>query len=675
MADKNKASKTQDTTLPSAPEMGLIDAEAALTAAQKRRLEEEFSVDRDDTPSDGGYSTTYNQDDPDATPVVKPAKQAKGDDMDEPKDQQDQSNVDDELEGAEEELAKLAKDELEDEPKDVKPKKRGFFAKYWQRKAWTLPLTILVIALGIAFGWPLPRYILLGTFIEKNYSVLLLDAKTNKPVSGAMLSIDGAQAKTDAQGKATIKAKVGPHDLMVDKKYYKSHSQPIFVGLKNRQDSQQVTIDATGRQVPLSVVNKVTGKALPEATVKVAGTEVKTDKDGKAIIVLPADKASLNGTLSAKGFNDQKVSIQVTENQVKENSFSITPTGKVYFLSRLSGTIDVVKTDLDGGNRQTVVTGTGKEENGNTVLLASRDWKYLTLLAKRDSSPAKLYLIDTETDKMSVMDEGDASFSLSGWSEHIFAYSVSRNGVKPWQPNVQAVKTYNAEKKQIATIDQTEAQGDSTNYTAQYFTNFYLLRDKLIYAVAWNTYRYYFSSENQLAGKNIIVREVAVGTTDKKDVKTFPADQSYFQRIIPYSPTEAYIDVYSNTDSKEHYYEYDDGKVENVSDSDAQRVVAQPSYPTYLLSPAGSKTAWSEARDGHSIFFIGDAAGKDGKQFVDLNDEYQVYGWYTNDYLLLSKKGSELYIVSAAGGTPLKITDYHKPELSYRGYGGGYGGL
>ena len=52
-------------------------------------------------------------------------------------------------------------------------------------------------------------------------------------------------------------------------------------------------------------------------------------------------------------------------------------------------------------------------------------------------------------------------------------------------------------------------------------------------------------------------------------------------------------------------------------------------------------------------------------------------GWYTDNYLLVSKGGSELYI--AAAGNPdfskaLKVTDYHKPNIVYRGYGGGYGG-
>jgi hypothetical protein len=98
------------------------------------------------------------------------------------------------------------------------------------------------------------------------------------------------------------------------------------------------------------------------------------------------------------------------------------------------------------------------------------------------------------------------------------------------------------------------------------------------------------------------------------------------------------------------------------------------SYPTYLLSPSGSKTFWADPRDGKYSLIVGDAEGKNGKQIAELSD-YNAYGWYTDDYVLVSKGSSELYILPAAGGTALKVTDYHKPGFDLRGYGYGYGGL
>src|SRR5205085_4643278 len=121
----------------------------------------------------------------------------------------------------------------------------------------------------------------------------------------------------------------------------------------------------------------------------------------------------------------------------------------VYFLSKASGKIDIIKTNLDGTDRKTVLAGTGKEDQRNTVLLASKDWKYLALQSRRDSKLAKLYLIDTSTDKLSTIDEGDADFVLAGWKNHYFIYEVDRNGKNVWETNQQALKSFNADNQQL----------------------------------------------------------------------------------------------------------------------------------------------------------------------------------------------------------------------------------
>jgi hypothetical protein len=81
-------------------------------------------------------------------------------------------------------------------------------------------------------------------------------------------------------------------------------------------------------------------------------------------------------------------------------------------------------------------------------LLASRDWKYLALLSKRDGGEnAKLFLINTSNDSVATMDEGDATFLLSGWSEHRFVYRVIRNKLADWTPKKQALKSFDAENQ------------------------------------------------------------------------------------------------------------------------------------------------------------------------------------------------------------------------------------
>src|SRR5206468_320510 len=122
----------------------------------------------------------------------------------------------------------------------------------------------------------------------------------------------------------TIKTKVGTASLTVGKKYYHSTSAQILVPLQQKQSPFQVAVLATGRQVPLVVTDKISGKPVPDVTISAAGTEAKTGKDGKVTIVLPADKAEVGATLSAKGFNDSSATIKVSQQAVPQNSFQLT---------------------------------------------------------------------------------------------------------------------------------------------------------------------------------------------------------------------------------------------------------------------------------------------------------------------------------------------------------------
>jgi len=566
---------------------------------------------------------------------------------------------------------------LDDIP-DAGPRQRPsrvkrFFAGYWRRKKWTLPLTVLAI-IGVLAAVPWSRYFILGQFMSQTFQVQLVDAKTGKPVSGAKLTLADSSATTDSKGNASLKAKVGSRKLSIEKKYYSTHDASVFVGIAKQKSAQKFELTATGRQVPLSVVNKLTGKPLEEATLKAAGTEVKTDKQGRVLMVLPADQNVLNITVSVQGYNTLQTTVEVTEQSVKRNNYALTPNGQVYFLSKLSGKIDVVKTNLDGSNRQTVLGGTGREEDANTQLLASRDWKYLALYSKRGSEVAKLYLINTDTDKMTTIDGSSASFSLVGWSDHNFVYQMTRNDVKTTEPNRTAIKSYNAENGQTLTIDQNQVSDAAGTVISQQFVNVFGIGGQVVYTVTWNGYG------ETLAGKSTVVRVASAKTGVKKDLKTFAAtDYSYFNGF-PYEPREVYLTGYSITENKSNTFEVDfNGETPSIKQiSIDPNKVAQDyysgNYATYLTSPSSSKTLWSESRDGRNVFFVGDADGDNGKELATL-EEYSAYGWYTDDYVLLSKKGSELYIRSVETGQMLKISDYHKPNIVLRGYGGGYGGL
>lgn len=554
---------------------------------------------------------------------------------------------------------------------------RGKWSRLWHwittHKKFTIPAaTVLILAILTAI--PLTRYALAGLVVKQQFTIVITDSDTQKPVSAATVMLAGAQASSDAQGKATLHVRPGGATATIQKKYYQTTSKQVTVPLLRQKSPIVVRLKATGRQVPITVVNNITKKPLAGATITAAGTTAKTDDTGAAVLVLPVDKQTVQAQVSADGYNQATQTLTVTT-QTGANTINLTPAGKLYFLSNsATGKIDVVKANLDGSDRQTILAGSGKEDQRQTVLLASRDWRYLALLSKRDGGDfAKLFLIDTSNDKVTTMDEGQATFSLTGWSDHRFIYSVNRSQVQAWQSNNAALKSYDAPSGSIAVLDQFGGSGDQNNYATSQLGTSYILKDEIMYIKNW--YSVGWNGPALLQGKTAEVRSVHADGSANHVIKSFAAPGGstvgglYVDARL-YEPQGIYLQF--NLDSKT-ILEYEDGAVKatnGVSEDDFYN----NSYPTYLVSPGGNNTFWAEQRDGKNTLFVGDIDGANKKQIASMSD-YAPYGWFSDQYVLVSKNASELYIMPAAGGNPIKLTDYYKPALNYAGYGYGYGGL
>jgi hypothetical protein len=313
------------------------------------------------------------------------------------------------------------------------------------------------------------------------------------------------------------------------------------------------------------------------------------------------------------------------------------------------------------------LAGTGKEEKGGTVLLATRDWKYLALLSKRaGGDDAKLFLINTADGSLTTMDEGAASFTLAGWEGHRFLYTVNRYKLADWEPKKQALKSFNADDKKLTTLDQTTAEGSSVyDYKREIIDRVYIVEGRVLYIKHWQANWY-----SALSGKQVTLSSLKPDGSSKQVVKTFESPD--YVEVIPYEPSSLYLK------SGDKIYEYEFGAVKGLPDMKPETFY-NTDYATYLISPDGKRAFWTQNRDGKQVFFVGDNDGKNETKVATLDTDCQVYGWYTDDYLLVSKKGSELLIMPVTGVDKVeqlfKITDYYKPYYSYFGYGGGYGGI
>jgi hypothetical protein len=546
---------------------------------------------------------------------------------------------------------------------------------YTHHKKLTIPLSILLLLL-ILSGLPFTRYALAGTIYKKDFAVHVIDSTTNTAVSGAMVSAGGISVETDASGNARLHLKVGPKQLAVNKKYYQAKSAKVTVPII-KKGSQTISLQATGRQVKLSITNLVDKTPLENVNIKSAGATAKTDKTGQAIIVVPAGVTEQKATLSLNGYNDSEVNLKVSGDKIQNNELTLTPAGKVYFLSKLSGKIDVVKTNLDGTERQTVLAGTGKEDNHNTVLLASRDWKYLALLSKRAGGTPALYQINTSDDSLSTMYDGTADISLKGWVDDNFVYKLSKDNLQLWKPGQEILNSFSAQTKKNTILDQTTASGSNDdNYIRELISDVYAYDNQVYYIKNWEA-GLDKAGDPAFISKQATLNAIKPDGSSKRALKSFGlaagSDSTYIVlSSFLESPGVIKLKFYDGNDDV--FYIYADGQVKKDPSETTQNFF-ETEYPTYLESPSGSQTFWSESRDGKSTLFIGDEEGKNGKQIASLSD-YNTYGWYTDNYLLASKDSSELYIMPKTGSkNPIKISDYHKPSDTFYGYGGGYGGL
>lgn len=537
-----------------------------------------------------------------------------------------------------------------------------------RRKIIAIIITAILI-LVVVFGVPFTRYGLLHFVIKKDVTVIIIDSKSKQPVSNALVNIGNILSQTDKNGVAKLRSvPVGQVGIAVHKKYYQAFDRPYTVPVLFNPESPKYEIFATGRQVTFNVVNKITGQPIEDAVIVSSQTKATTNAQGRTDLILAPIPDIQQAMLTRSGYNSSDVQVKVSEGVV--NEYTLTPSGSVYFLSNATGKINVMKSNLDGTNPTVAVQGTGEEVDHDTSLLSARDWQYSALLATRTDNKQAVYLFDSTKKDLSLMDSDNALFNAVGWSGHNFIYTAYRKGLNLWDNNVQALKSFNADTRTITVLDQSLAHGNNI-YDAYYQSlgNIYIFKNNIVYLKSWSGSKY----NNLIFNNDTLLVSADIKTGDKSTIKSFPVNANVSDQL--YRPQSLYISVFSTkgTDPST-FYEYKNSVIHTVTDTSDSKFNA--AYRTFLVSPSGNRTLWYEPRDGKNTIFIGDDNGSSPLQIINSSD-YTPYGWYgaNDEYILLTKNGSELYIAPATVviRDPLKVTDYHK-GLIYPNYGYGYGG-
>jgi hypothetical protein len=293
------------------------------------------------------------------------------------------------------------------------------------------------------------------------------------------------------------------------------------------------------------------------------------------------------------------------------------------------------------------------------------------LIAKRQNNQEGVYLIDTSDNNVTDIDTGNntKTFTPVGWSGDTFVYESVDTSVSSWQSGGQVLKSYDATTGKLYNIDENEGDGtSSSDYATSSFSGIYIFGSQLVYAKNWSA-----SAASELTGKNTSIFSVNASGSNKQDLQDFPVpatSQSYAAKLVAYEPQALYIGV-PNTTGTTSYYTYSSGKVTPNSITDS---TFNQQYPNYLVSPSGNQTFWADGQSSQGALSVGNASATNQNQIAKFSD-YAPYGWYTDNYVLVSENDNELYIMPATGSElPVKVGNYYESMLNNSGNGGGYGG-
>jgi hypothetical protein len=540
--------------------------------------------------------------------------------------------------------------------------------RYIKEKWVLIPIIVLVFIPLIIFLVAI-RYDILGLFFKNTYIVEVVDRTTDQPIVNASVTLGGIKASTNDKGYALVKTSVGHKSLYISSNYYSTYSGNVLVPLSGRS-VHAYAVATTGIEVPVTILDKLDLSPVAGAVISVDYDEVVTNAQGKATIALPTGINTLPGTISTEGYNTLPITLQVTTKPTVSNDFSVSPVGKVYYLSNDNGSINVDSKNLDGSDPTIVVQGTSTETAANTQLLGSNDWKYLALLTTRSAAAGQnLYIYNTTTDKLTDVDNStNATFALYGWtpSDNLI-YKTVLNSDPPYTPGGINLRSYVSDKNTAIYLDRSSSLGfDMPNYALQSLDTVNILaNNSVIYTQTWSgTY----SSEiiSQSATIKTINSDGTGGSIDKnggKEIKSFPEPAYVNPASTNYTPSEVYLSIQNGSAAHTSYFTYTNGTLSSSTSPQVPADISSPAYTSpFLISPSAKMSAWSQNDNNNSDILVGDVNAANAHTVAVLPSGYIPCGWFTDNYLLVKDPSNELFIVPISGVKDLsqlvKITDF-----------------
>lgn len=500
------------------------------------------------------------------------------------------------------------------------------YAWWHNKKARYATLGLLIAVMLLVMVLPTTRYATLGAVGVKGTARLtVIDSGTDQPLKNVMVTAGTSTAKTDSQGVALLKARVGSQSIAITKRGFATVKQTVTIKTGTTV-IPELSLKAVGAQFTFTVVDFVSGKPIANAEAVSGEANANADNGGKMVLTTPGgDIEKLTVQLSAKGYRDERITLDSTTKA--SNTIKMVSAVKTVYVSNREGKFNLYSSYIDGKDRKVLLEGTGRETRNSLQLAINPKHDYAAFVSTRDDQRNKdgfllsaVTLINLEDGSVSTVEHAE-NVKLIGWSKDTIVYEKTAAGTSAG----------NVKRSRIIAYDYQASKRNELAAT-NYFIGAKVYKDTL----------YYANSSTDPANPSAYFK---VGMTGSGRQKITDKTIWAVQRV-------AYDKVTLQTPNAWLNYTFG-GSVSDAS---------QPSSPidrVYSDNTDATKTAWVDQRDGKGVLIVRDI--KTGKEQIIKSDagieQVRWLGQNTLIYHIVSPSDSGQYAIAASGGSSKKISD------------------
>jgi hypothetical protein len=538
------------------------------------------------------------------------------------------SNESDELLAAHDQATSEKPAEVPVANKSSKPR-RNIFSAWWHSKLWrTVTLAVLFVGLAAVAAFPTSRYLALNAFgVRVSASVTVFDNTTGQPLKNAEFVVAGKSAKTDSEGTVKLgDLKLGPSTLTVKKPAFAEVSQPVTLGWGSNPLGE-FKLKAVGNQYKFQVVDFLSKKPISKAEISSGEANSRSNEKGEVVLTVPqTDTEKLEVLVSADSYRNEKREIKIDQKDVV--TVEMAPSRKHAFISKRSGTFDVYKVDIDGKNEEKILSGTGREQTETMALSQHPSKDLAALVSSREnirnsdgfllSSLTIIDLKDNSTNKVAQSER----IQLVDWIGNKLIYVKISEGASAASTDRHRLVSYDLESNK-------ETELASTNY----------FNDVL----AANGSIYYSPASYNVNGSVGLFKINAEGNNRKTiyDKEVWNIIRSSYDKLSISMGSE-WFDL-------------------NLSNDNLDRTGGPPANQKsrlYVPSSDGSRSLWTEERDGKGALLSYDVSTKEDKVLLAEAGLKNPIQWLNSKYITYRVNTPQEiadYVLNTEGGSPLKI--------------------